>query len=70
MKELGYCKCGLTYAERPEVYSASNRHPRNFCPECARKVTASECKIELVPDSVWEHALKVWFHPNYVDYPD
>ncbi len=35
MYELIHCRCGLIYGERPETYSSSNPHPRNFCPERA-----------------------------------
>ncbi len=67
MKELIHCH-GYTYGERPETWSPDNRHPCNFSDELGRAVTMSECEVELVPESVWVHALKFYFHPNYADY--
>lgn len=68
MYELITCRCGNVYGERPEQYSSSNPHPRNFCPYCSRKVEAWECKIEPVPYGLWCNTAKMHFHPNYVDY--
>ena len=65
--ELIHCH-GYIYAERPEEWSPSNPHPRNFSNELARRVTMDECTVEHVTEQAWRWALKFYFHPNYVDY--
>ena len=66
MSQLIYCKCGLTYWEQPESYSASNPHPHNFCPACDRVVTPTDVSIEEVPESIWIHTPKNHYHPNWL----
>lgn len=68
MYELVYCRCNLAYGERPEVYSASNPHPKNFCPQCSRGISLSDCRVERVPENQWIHTPKHHFQHNYVDY--
>ncbi len=67
MYYLVTCRCGIIYGEPPEKYSPANPHPRNFCPECARKIEAWECDIAPVPYDVWRNFSKHYFQPNYVD---
>lgn len=67
MYELIHCRCGLIYGERPETYSSSNPHPRNFCPECDRAVTMADCWVEPVPESIYIHTPKHHFHPNWLN---
>lgn len=70
MYELFHCRCGLIYAERPEAYSAVNRHPRNFCPECGRAVSIDDGWSEVVPESIYLNTTKHWFQPNFLKKDD